>query len=113
MSLVVCFCSETGEFVKRTLSREYLFLGSEMIWPPWMMYLQSQRKTKSGVDPESLFDAYVRLGKVNLSGRYKYEYESTLVEKTSFAAVILPLFTAVLATSNCNSSKCPFLNAAV
>ena len=37
----------------------------------------------------------------------------TLVEKTSFAAVFLPLFAAVLAPSNSDSSKCPTLNAAV
>ena len=36
-----------------------------------------------------------------------------LVEKTSFAAVFLPLFAAILAPINSDSSKCPTLNAAV
>ena len=35
------------------------------------------------------------------------------MEKTSFAAVFWPLFAAVLAPSNSDSSKCPNLNAAV
>ena len=39
--------------------------------------------------------------------------EQTLVEKTSFAAVFWPLFAAILAPSNRDSSKWPILNAAV
>ena len=40
-------------------------------------------------------------------------YLASLEEKTSFAAIVWPLFAAVLAPNNSDSSKWPILNVAV